>query len=57
VTDQRRIVAELHALGCLPYPAPTAVRSTARPVLGEIARVLARAATEAALQRALIALI
>jgi copper chaperone CopZ len=57
VTGQRRIVAELHALGCLPYRAPTTALPASGPVLGRIARVLAHAATEAALQRALLALI
>ena len=56
-TDQSGIMGALRALGCLPYKSPATERASELHLLLRVARVIAQAATEAALQQALIALI
>jgi len=57
ITCQGDIVAALRALGCLPYKNPTGDLAPERHLLVRVARAVAQAATEAALQQALIALL
>ena len=56
-THQGEIVKALRALGCLPYNRPAAEAASPPQLLLRVARVVAQAATEAALQQALTALI
>ena len=56
-THQGEIVRALRALGCLPYQSPAAEHASQAQLLIRVARVVAQAATEAALQQALTALI
>jgi hypothetical protein len=56
-THQDAIVGALRALGCLPYKSPGTERASEPQLLLRVARVVAQAATEAALQQALTALI
>jgi len=56
IASQGLVVDALRALGCLPYKPTTADLERSR-LLSSLTRVIAQAAAEAAVQRALIALI